>query len=110
MKKEMDRLNSLLDWFKLKLDKIKEVPVDDRPRMLERLYRISEKNKHLGVTITRAGTLNPVNYPGYPPKLKFMAHSRGLSLASVRPSLHHAVKAVIAINYMALDHFSISYY
>ena len=68
MKKETDRLNSLLDWFKLKLDKIS--PVDDRPRMLERLYRISEKNKHLGVTIIRARTLNPVNYPKYPPELK----------------------------------------
>ena len=42
--------------------------------------------------------------------VKVMAHSRGLSLASVQPSLHHAVKAVIAINYMALGHFSISYY
>ena len=27
-------------------------------------------DRHLGVTITRAGTLNPVNYPGYPSKLK----------------------------------------
>ena len=34
MKKETDRLNSLLDWFKLKLGKIREAPVDDRPRML----------------------------------------------------------------------------
>ena len=70
MKKEIDRLNSLLDWFKFKLDKIREAPVDDRPRMLERLYRISEKNKHLGVTITRAGVINPINYPVYPPELK----------------------------------------
>ena len=70
MKKETDRLNSLLEWFKLKLDKIREAPVDDRPRMLERLYRICEKNKHLGVMITRAGSINPVNYPNYPPKLK----------------------------------------
>ena len=70
MKKETDRLNSLLDWFKLKLDKIREALVDDRPQMLERLYRISEKNKHLEVMITRAGTLNPVNYPKYSPKLK----------------------------------------
>ena len=70
MKKEMDRLNSLLDWFKLKLNEIREAPVDDRPRMLERLYRISEKGKHLGVMITRAGGINPINYPGYPPKLK----------------------------------------
>ena len=30
----------------------------------------SEKNKHLGVTITRAGTINPVDYPSYPPELK----------------------------------------
>ena len=38
--------------------------------MLERLYRISEKNKNCGVTITRAGVINPVNYPVYPPELK----------------------------------------
>ena len=44
------------------------------PRMLERLYRISEKNKHLGVTITRAGSPNPVNYPGCPPELKLHEH------------------------------------
>ena len=37
---------------------------------MSRLYQISEANKHLGVTITRAGTLNLVNYPGYPPELK----------------------------------------
>ena len=70
MEKETDRLNSLLDWFKLKLDKIREAPVDDRPRMLERLYRISEKGKHLGVTITSTGVINPISYPGYPPELK----------------------------------------
>ena len=28
------------------------------------------KNKHLGVTITRAGTINPVDYPKYPPELE----------------------------------------
>ena len=38
--------------------------------MLERLYRISRKNKHLGVTITRAGLINPVSYPEYPPELE----------------------------------------
>ena len=70
MKEETDRLNSLLDWFKLKLDKIREAPVDSSPRKLEKLYQISEKTKHLGVKITRAGTINPVNYPGYPPELK----------------------------------------
>ena len=70
MKEEMERLNKLVDWYKFKLDEIREAPVDSRPRKLSRLYQISEKNKHLGVTITRAGTINPVNYPGYPPELK----------------------------------------
>ena len=41
---------------------------------------------------------------------KVMAHSCGLSLASIRPSLYRAVRVVIAINYMARDHFSNSYY
>ena len=70
MKKEMERLNTLVDWYKFKLNKIREAPVDSRPRKLSRLYPISEKNKHLGAMITRAGTINPVNYPGYPPELK----------------------------------------
>ena len=70
MKKEMERLNTLVDWYKFKLDEIRKAPVDSRPRKLEKLYQISEANKHLGVMITRAGTLNPVNYPGYPPELK----------------------------------------
>ena len=70
MKEEMERLNKLVDWYKFKLDEIREAPVDSRPRKLEKLYQRSEKNKHLGVTITRAGTLAPVNYPGCPPKSK----------------------------------------
>ena len=70
MKEETERLNKLVDWYKFKLDEIREAPVDSRPRKLEKLYQSSEKNKHLGVTITRAGTINPVDYPGYPPKLK----------------------------------------
>ena len=70
MKKETERLNTLVDWYKFKLDEIREAPVDSRPRKLSRLYQISEANKHLGVTITRAGTLKLVNYPGYPPELK----------------------------------------
>ena len=60
----------MVDWYKFKLDEIREAPVDSRPRKLEKLYQISEKNRHLGVTITRAGTINPVNYSGYPPELK----------------------------------------
>ena len=59
MKEETERLNKLVDWYKFKLDEIREAPVDSRPRKLEKLYQISEKNKHLGVMTTRAGTLNP---------------------------------------------------
>ena len=70
MKEETKRLNKLADWYKFKLDEIREAPVDSRPRKLEKLHQSSEKNKHLGVTITRTGTLNPVDYPRYPPKLK----------------------------------------
>ena len=70
MKEETERINKLVDWYKFKLDEIREAPVGSRPRKLEKLYQISEKNKHLGVTITRAGIINPVNYPGYPLKLK----------------------------------------
>ena len=70
MKEETERLNELVNWYKLKLNEIREAPVDDRPRMLGRLYRISEKNKCLGVTITRTGVINPVSYPEYPPELE----------------------------------------
>ena len=61
MKGETERLNKLVDWYKLKLNEIREVPVDSRPRKLEKLYQYSEANKDAGVTITRAGTLAPVN-------------------------------------------------
>ena len=67
MKKETKRLNTLVDWYKFELDEIREAPADSRRRKLSRLYQISEANKHLGVMITRAGVINPVNYPGYPP-------------------------------------------
>ena len=70
MKEETERLNKLVDWYKLKLNEIREVPVDSRPPKLEKLYRCSERNKDSGVTITRAGTLNPVDYPKYPPELE----------------------------------------
>ena len=70
MKKETERLNTLVDWYEFELDEIREAPVDSRPRKLSQLYQITEKNKHLGVTITGAGILNLVNYPGYPPELK----------------------------------------
>ena len=70
MKEETERLNELVYWYKCKLKEIREAPVDSRPRKLEKLYQYSEKNKDLGVTITRFGTLNPVNYPKYPPELE----------------------------------------
>ena len=70
MKEEMERLNKLVDWYKFELNEIREAPVDSRPRKLEKLYRYSEANKDSRVTITRAGTINPVDYPGYPPELK----------------------------------------
>ena len=44
--------------------------MDSRPRKPRKLYQFSEANKDLGVTITRAGTLAPVDYPGYPPELE----------------------------------------
>ena len=45
MKKETERLNTLVDWFKFKLNETREAPVDSRPRKLSRLYQISEKIK-----------------------------------------------------------------
>ena len=70
MNEETERLNKLVDWYKCKLKEINEAPVDSRPRKLERLHRRSEKKKDSGVTITRFGTLNPVDYPKYPPELE----------------------------------------
>ena len=70
MKEEMERLNKLADWYKCKLKEIDEAPIDSRPRKLRKLYQSSEKNKDLGVTITRFGTLNPVDYPKYHPELE----------------------------------------
>ena len=52
MKEETERLNKLVDWYKFKLDEIREAPVDSRPRKLEKLYRYSEANKDSGVAIT----------------------------------------------------------
>ena len=69
MKEEKERLNKLVDWYQFKLKEIREAPVD-RLQKLKKLKRCSEKNKHLGVTITRAGVINPINYPDYPPELE----------------------------------------
>ena len=51
MKEETERLDKLVDWYKFKLDEIREAPVDSGPRKLEKLCQSSEKNKHLGVRI-----------------------------------------------------------
>ena len=67
MKEETERLNKLVDWYKFKLDEIREAPVDSRPRKLEKLYRYSEANKDRGVTITRAETISPADYPAILP-------------------------------------------
>ena len=70
MKSERERLKDLVNWYEVKLNEIREAPVDERLQKLGRLYRISERNKHTGVTITSAGVMNPVNYPVYPSELK----------------------------------------
>ena len=70
MKEETERLNKLVDWYECKLNEISEAPVDSRSRKLEKLYGCSERDKDSRVTITKAGTLAPVNYPGYPPELE----------------------------------------
>ena len=85
MKEETERLNKLVDWYKCKLKEITEAPVDSRPRKLEKLYQYSEKNKDLGVTITRAGTLAPLNYPGYPPELEVPEDGPAGPEVAVRP-------------------------
>ena len=77
MKEETERLNKLVDWYKLKLNEISEAPVDSRPQKLEKLYRCSERNKDSGVMITRAGTLNLVDYPKYHPELELHEYEDG---------------------------------
>ena len=38
MKEETKRLNKLVDWYKFKLDEIREAPVDSRPSKLDKNY------------------------------------------------------------------------
>ena len=70
MKSETERLNNWVDRYEVKLNEIREAPVVERLQKLGRLYRISDRNKRTGVTITSPGVINPVNYPVYPPELK----------------------------------------
>ena len=61
----------MVDWYKFKIDEIREAPVDSRTSKTgKKLYQYSEKNKDARVTITKAGTLALVDYPGYPPELE----------------------------------------
>ena len=98
MKEETERLNKLVDWYKCKLKEIREAPVDSRPRKLGKLYQYNEKNKDLGVTITRAGTLAPVDYPKYPPE-RIM---RRLSFTTLQQRVHclldinHIINSIIS--------------
>ena len=69
MKEDIERINKLKDFYEHKFKEISEAPVDSRPKMLRRLYRCGQKNKHLGVTITSCGALNVINHPKYPPEL-----------------------------------------
>ena len=42
MKGEMEKLNELVDWYKCKLNEIREALVDSRPRKLRKLYQLLE--------------------------------------------------------------------
>ena len=76
MKAETERLNNWVNWYEVKLNKIREAPIDERLQKLGRIvYRISERNKCTGVTITSAGVINPVNYPVYPPELTILEYN-----------------------------------
>ena len=102
MKEEMDRLNKLVYWYKLKLNEIRGAPVDSRPRKLEKLCQRSEKNKDLGVTITRAGTMAPVDYPGYPPKLELPEDNEEIVFMMLQQRVHclldinHIINSIIS--------------
>ena len=101
MKEETERLNELVDWYKCKLKEINEAPVDIRPQKLEKLYQRSEKNKDLGVTITRTGTLAPVDYPGYPTKLELPEDNEEIAVhdAPTASSLPAGYKPSNQLNY-----------
>ena len=100
IKEETERLNELVDWYRCKLKEVNEAPVDSRPRKLEKLYQYSEANKDAGVTITRAGTLAPVDYPGYPPELELPEDNE----EDLFTMLQQRVHCLLDINHQ-LDYF-----
>ena len=71
MKEETERINKLVDWYKYKLNEINEAPADRMPKMLKRLYKCGQRDKHLGVRITSFGTFDEINLPKYPPELEY---------------------------------------
>ena len=79
MKEETERLNEFIDWYKCKLNEIREAPVDSRPRKLEKLYQHSEANKDARVTITGARTL-VVDHPAYLLKWSYMRRTSSMTL------------------------------
>ena len=104
MKSETERLNNWVDWYEVKLNEIREAPIDERLKKLGRLYRISERNKHTGVTITSAGVINPVNYPVYPPELKIPEYNDNEENPFATPQLRvHCLLVVKHIN--QIDYF-----
>ena len=74
IKSETERLNNWVDRYEVKLNELRETPVDSRLQKLGRLYRISEANQNCGITITSAGVINLVSYPEYPPELKILEY------------------------------------
>ena len=96
----------MVHWYNIKIDKIREAPIDDRPRLLRRLYRISGRSKHLGVTIDSAGIINPVSYTAYPPKLEFPKYDdeskdEEVLICDIPPGSLHALSKP----YNQLDYF-----
>ena len=100
MKEETERLNELVDWYKCKLKEIREAPVDSRPRKLRKLYQCNEKNKDIGVTITRFGTLNPVDYPKYSPSEyednEEIVFYDAPTTSSLPADINHVIKSIIS--------------
>ena len=104
MKEETERLNELVDWYKCKLKEINDTPADSRPRKLRKLYQFSEKNKDLGVMITRFGTLSPVDYPKCLPELKLPEYEDNEEIVFYDPPTASSLPAGYKL-YNQLDYF-----
>ena len=69
MKSETERLKNWVTWYEVKLNEIREANVDERLHKLGRLYGISERNKHTGVTITSCWSYKSGNLSSLSPTL-----------------------------------------